>query len=144
MSATPESKEEIRRLFRKHVPEVADGSAEIVGVARAIGRRSCVGVCSHAQQVDPVGACTGLRGIRLRALVGELGGEHLTVIRWDESPQRFIQNALGGHPTPEVILDEPTRTAFVTVVDPNPHAPDPELVAELVGWNIRFRSGGGK
>lgn len=144
MSTTPESKEEIRRLFRRHVPEVADGSVEILSVARAIGRRSCVAVRSQAEHADPVGACTGLRGIRLKAMAGELNGEHVTVIRWDESPQRFIQNAFGGHPPPEVALDESTRTAFVAVVEPTPHAPDPGLLGELVGWNVRLRGGGGK
>lgn len=144
MSTTPESKEEIRRLFRKHVPEVADGSVQIESVARAIGRRSCVAVRSQAKHVDPVGACTGLRGVRLEAMAGELHGEHLTVVRWDESPQRFIQNAFGGHPPPEVALDEATHTAVVTVGEPHPHAPAPDLLGELVGWNVRILSGGGK
>ena len=136
--------EEIRQLFRRHVAEVADGSVEIVSVARAVGRRSCVAVRSQAKQVDPVGACTGVRGIRLKAMVGELNGEHLTVVRWDESPRRFIQNAFGGHPPPEVVLDEVTRTAWVSMVQPAPHAPDAELVGELTGWKVRVRGGGGE
>lgn len=144
MSTAPESQEEIRRLFQRHVPEVAEGTVEILKVARVIGLRSCVAVRSHAQHLDPVGACSGVRGVRLKAIAGELKGEHLTVIRWDESPQRFIQNAFGGHPPPEVALDESTHTAFVTVVDPTPHGPEPDLLGELVGWSIKLRGGKGQ
>lgn len=143
MSATPEPNEEIRRLFRKHVPEIADGSVEIVCVARAPGRRSCVAVRSRSGQPDPVGACAGLRGARMTAMVAELNREQLTVVRWDESVSRFIQNAFGGHPPPEVVLDESTHTAEVTLVQPAPHAPDIDLLGELTGWKVRVRSGGG-
>jgi transcription termination/antitermination protein NusA len=142
MSTTPEAKKEICQLFRRHVTEVADGSVEVVSVARAIGRRSYVAVRSQAKPVDPVGACTGLRGVRMKAMVGELNGEYLTVVRWDESPQRFIQNAFGGHPPAEVALDEATHTAFVTVATPTLHPPDTDLLGELVGWTIRLRGGG--
>jgi transcription antitermination factor NusA-like protein len=77
-------------------------------------------------------------------MADELSGEHLTVVRWDDSPERFIQNAFGGHPAPEVALDEATHTAFVTAVEPNPHAPDRDLLGELAGWNVRLRGGGSK
>lgn len=90
-----------------------------------------------------MGACTGPRGVRLKVMVAELGGEHLTAVRWDASPERFIQNAFGGHPPPEVTLDESTHTASVTVVEPNLHAPDLDLLGELAGWNIGLRGGGG-
>jgi transcription termination/antitermination protein NusA len=144
MSTTPESQEEVRLLFRRHVPEVADGSVEIVSVARAVARRSWVAVRSQSKSVDPVGACTGQRGAHLKAMVGELKGEHLTVIRWDKSAARFIQNAFGGHPSPEVVLDESARTASVTIAQPAPHAPDAGLLGELTGWKIRLQVRGGE
>lgn len=125
-------------MFRTHVPEVAEGSVEILRVARAVGRRSCIAVRARATHVDPVEACAGSRGSRLKAMAGELNGEHLTVVRWDESPSSLIQNAFGCYPPVEVVLDEPTRTAFVTVVNPNPHAPDLELIGELANWTVRI------
>ena len=139
MSATPESKEEIRQLFRRHVPEIETGAVEVVYVARDVGRRSYIAVHAHEAQVDSVGACTGVRGVRAKAMVAELNGEHLTIVRWDQSPERFIRNAFGGLHPPEVVLDQPARRALVTIDQPSPQPSDVRLIAELTGWQISLR-----
>jgi N utilization substance protein A len=140
MSATPESEEEVRQLFRRHVPEVNAGAVEIVCVARDVGRRSYVAVHSRAAEVDPVGACTGVRGVRAKAMVADFKGEHLTIVRWDESPERFIRNAFGGRPPAEVVLDQAASTAMVTIQQSPPRPSDIQLVSELTGWTISLRT----
>lgn len=138
MSATPEQKEEIRQLFRKNVPAVADGNVEIVCIARDVGLRSYAAVRSHNSLLDPVGTCTGIRGAHLKAMASELKGEHFTIVRWDESPDRFIQNAFG--PQAKVTLYPTTREALV-ITDRTPIRDlDLPLVAELTGWKLSLRS----
>src|SRR6185312_3199319 len=93
MSTTKQEKEEIRQLFRKHVPEVAEGTVEIVDVSRHVKRRSCVVVCSSAPTISPVAACAGERGARLKAMCSELGGEHITVVLQSRSAIDLIATA---------------------------------------------------
>ena len=140
MSATPEAEEEVRQLFRRHVPEVNAGAVEIVCVARNVGRRSYVAVQSRAAAVDPVGACTGVRGVHAKAMVADFKGEYLTIVRWDESPERFIRNAFGGRAPTEVVLDQAARTAVVTIHQSLPRPSDIQLISELTGWAISLRS----
>jgi N utilization substance protein A len=135
MSATPESKEEIRQLFRKHVPEVNAGVVEIVSVARDVGRRCYVAVRSQPPLVEPVGACSGVRGAHQKAMVADLKGEYLTIVRWEASPERFIRNAFANRAA-EVVLDQAAGTAAVTTEQPPPFPGDVELVMELTGWKI--------
>ena len=81
MSTTSEPEAEICELFRRYVPEIAAGTVEIVSVSRDVGRRCYVTVRSHDPKADPVGACTGERGARIKAIIRELGGELFTIVR---------------------------------------------------------------
>ena len=98
----------IKTLFELEVPEIADGLVEIRGVAREPGYRSKIAVESHAQGVDPVGACVGPRGSRVRMVVSELRGEKIDIIPWNNEPARFIAKALSPARVREVYLDDET------------------------------------
>src|SRR6476661_1799136 len=96
----------IKTLFELEVPEIADGLVEIRGVAREPGYRSKIAVESHAQGVDPVGACVGPRGSRVRMVVSELRGEKIDIIPWNNEPARFVAKALSPARVREVYLDD--------------------------------------
>ena len=96
----------IRTLFELEVPEIADGLVEIRGVAREPGYRSKIAVESHAQGVDPVGACVGPRGSRVRMVVSELRGEKIDIIPWNTEPARFVAKALSPARVREVYIDD--------------------------------------
>jgi N utilization substance protein A len=151
MSATPEQEDEIRQLFRKHVPEVAEGLVDIVSIAREVGRKCYLAVRSHRADVDPVGACIGPRGIRIKAMTSELNREYLTVVRWDESPERFITNSFGELPVSDLALNPATHEALVsgdtTGMDAHLAANwkrredlELRLISELTGWRVSLRS----
>ena len=107
----------IKTLFELEVPEIADGLVEIRGVAREPGYRAKIAVESHAQGVDPVGACVGPRGSRVRMVVSELRGEKIDIIPWNTEPARFVAKALSPARVREVYIDDETKEA--TVVVPN-------------------------
>ncbi len=111
------SEELVRRLFELEVPEISDGLVEIVGVAREPGYRSKISVVSHSDGVDPVGACVGPRGSRVRMVVSELRGEKIDIIPFDEEPARFVAKSLSPARVREVILDDEQREATVVVPD---------------------------
>ena len=115
------SPELIKGLFELEVPEIADKLVEIVGVAREPGYRSKIAVVSHADGVDPVGACVGPRGSRVRMVVSELRGEKIDIIPYNEEPARFVAKALSPARVREVLVDDeehagdrgrPRRPAF--------------------------------
>ena len=107
----------IKTLFELEVPEIADGLVEIRDVAREPGYRSKIAVVSHTQGVDPVGACVGPRGSRVRMVVSELRGEKIDIIPWNPEPARFIAKALAPARVREVLVDDDTREATVVVPD---------------------------
>ena len=107
----------IKTLFELEVPEIADGLVEIRGVAREPGYRSKIAVESHAQGVDPVGACVGPRGSRVRMVVSELRGEKIDIIPWNHEPARFVAKALSPARVREVYLDDEGKEATVVVPD---------------------------
>src|SRR5206468_1762024 len=107
----------IKTLFELEVPEIADGLVEIRGVAREPGYRSTIAVESHAQGVDPVGACVGPRGSRVRMVVSELRGEKIDIIPWNPEPARFVAKALSPARVREVYLDDDGREATVVTPD---------------------------
>src|SRR6201982_2038867 len=107
----------IKTLFELEVPEIADGLVEIRGVAREPGYRSKIAVESHAQGVDPVGACVGPRGSRVRMVVSELRGEKIDIIPWNPEPARFVAKALSPARVREVYLDDEGKEATVVVPD---------------------------
>src|SRR5215472_3799531 len=101
--------EAVWRSLRKHVPEVTTGRIRILGLAREPGKRSVIAVASNDPRVDSVGVCVGERGSRTKALVSELGGEKIDVVRWEESTERFITNLMGPLCLIEASFDEAGR-----------------------------------
>ena len=132
----------IKTLFELEVPEIADGLVEIRGVAREPGYRSKIAVESHAQGVDPVGACVGPRGSRVRMVVSELRGEKIDIIPWNPEPARFVAKALSPARVREVYLDDDAREATVVVPDDQlalaigKEGMNARLAHRLTGWKI--------
>src|SRR5216117_2214035 len=136
----------IKTLFELEVPEIADGLVEIRGVAREPGYRSKIAVESHAQGVDPVGACVGPRGSRVRMVVSELRGEKIDIIPWNNEPARFVAKALSPARVREVYLDDAGREATVVVPDDQlalaigKEGLNARLAARLTGWKVDIQS----
>jgi N utilization substance protein A len=136
----------IRTLFELEVPEIADGLVEIRGVAREPGYRSKIAVESHAAGVDPVGACVGPRGSRVRMVVSELRGEKIDIIPWNTEPARFIAKALSPARVREVFVDDETKEATVVVPDDQlalaigKEGLNARLAARLTGWKVDIQS----
>jgi N utilization substance protein A len=132
----------IKTLFELEVPEIADGLVEIRGVAREPGYRSKIAVVSHTQGVDPVGACVGPRGSRVRMVVSELRGEKIDIIPWNPEPARFIAKALAPARVREVFVDDETSEATVVVPDDQlalaigKEGLNARLAARLTGWKV--------
>jgi N utilization substance protein A len=132
----------IKTLFELEVPEIADGLVEIRGVAREPGYRSKIAVESHVQGVDPVGACVGPRGSRVRMVVSELRGEKIDIIPWNPEPARFVAKALSPARVREVLVDDDTKEATVVVPDDQlslaigKEGLNARLAARLTGWKI--------
>src|SRR5213592_4987667 len=136
----------IKQLFELEVPEIADSLVEIVGVAREPGYRSKIAVISHADGVDPVGACVGPRGSRVRMVVSELRGEKIDIIPYNEEPARFLAKALSPARVREVLVDDDAKQATVVVPDDQlslaigREGQNARLAARLTGWRIDIRS----
>jgi N utilization substance protein A len=136
----------IKTLFELEVPEIADGLVEIRGVAREPGYRAKIAVESHVQGVDPVGACVGPRGSRVRMVVSELRGEKIDIIPWNTEPARFVAKALSPARVREVYIDDETREAIVVVPDDQlalaigKEGLNARLAARLTGWKIDIQS----
>ncbi len=132
----------IKKLFALEVPEIADELVEVVGVAREPGFRSKIAVVSHADGVDPVGACVGPRGSRVRMVVSELRGEKIDIIPWTEEPARFVAKALSPARVREVLVDDEERQATVIVPDDQlslaigREGQNARLAAKLTGWRV--------
>jgi N utilization substance protein A len=141
-------REMLKRLMELEIPEVFQGVVEIKAIAREAGSRSKVSVWAHQDGVDPVGACVGMRGVRIQALVRELGGEKIDIVQWDPDPRLFIANALSPARVLHVALDEDAerRTANVIVPDNQlslaigREGQNARLAAKLTGWRIDIRS----
>jgi transcription termination/antitermination protein NusA len=140
------SPELIRKLFELEVPEIADGLVEIVGVAREPGFRSKIAVISHADGVDPVGACVGPRGSRVRMVVSELRGEKIDIIPHNDEPARFVAKALSPARVREVLVDDEDKQATVIVPDDQlslaigRDGQNARLAARLTGWRVDIKS----
>ncbi len=140
------SPELIRALFELEVPEIADGLVEIENVAREPGYRSKIAVVSHASGVDPVGACVGPRGSRVRMVVSELRGEKIDIIPFNEEPARFVAKALSPARVREVLVDDEAKQATVIVPDDQlslaigKDGLNARLAARLTGWRVDIRS----
>src|SRR5947208_16008298 len=136
----------IKSLFELEVPEIADGLVEITGVAREPGYRSKIAVISHADGVDPVGACVGPRGSRVRMVVSELRGEKIDIIPYNEEPARFVAKALSPARVREVLVDDEKQEATVIVPDDQlslaigREGQNARLAAKLTGWKVDIKS----
>jgi transcription termination/antitermination protein NusA len=135
----------LKGLFHLEVPEIYDGLVEIKAVAREAGLRSKVGVWSNESGIDPVGACVGPRGSRVRAVVSELRNEKIDIIQWDPEPARFIAKALSPARVREVYLDEDERQAEVIVPDDQlslaigREGQNARLAVKLTDWKIDIK-----
>jgi len=136
----------IKRLFELEVPEISSGAVEIRAAAREPGHRTKIAVWSNDPNVDPVGACVGARGSRVRMVTNELRGERVDVVPFSDDPVEFIQNALAPARVREVRLDDATGTATVVVSDYQlslaigKEGQNARLAARLTGWRIDIKS----
>src|SRR6059036_478420 len=136
----------IKQLFELEVPEIADGLVEITGVAREPGYRSKIAVVSHVDGVDPVGACVGPRGSRVRMVVSELRGEKIDIIPYNDEPARFVAKALAPARVKEVVVDDENQQSTVIVPDDQlslaigRDGQNARLAAKLTGWRVDIRS----
>jgi transcription termination/antitermination protein NusA len=136
----------LRRLFEQEVPEIFSGAVEIKAIAREAGARSKVAVHARQEGVDPVGACVGMRGVRIQNVVNELGGEKIDVVEWNEEPGRYVANALSPAQVVKVTVDEETKTATVVVPERQlslaigKEGQNARLAAKLTGWRIDIKS----
>ena len=136
----------IKKLFELEVPEIADGLVEIASVAREPGYRSKIAVISHADGVDPVGACVGPRGSRVRMVVSELRGEKIDIIPYNDEPARFVAKALSPARVREVLVDDAAKQATVIVPDDQlslaigREGQNARLAARLTGWRVDIKS----
>ena len=136
------SSEFVRTLFRLEVSEIADGVVEIMGVARDPGYRSKLAVRTHDEKVDPVGACVGLKGARVRNIVRELSGEKIDIVRWSEDVRNYVAQALAPAKLETVELEPETSTVRVTV-SPDQYSlaigkrgQNVRLTSKLVDWKV--------
>jgi N utilization substance protein A len=135
-------KDLLRRLFELEVPEIFKGIVEIKSIAREAGYRSKVAVWARQEGVDPVGACVGMRGIRIQNVVNELNGERIDVVQWDPEPSRFVANALSPAQVVSVLTKDEENTAEVVVPDRQlslaigKEGQNARLAAKLTGWRI--------
>jgi N utilization substance protein A len=136
----------VEKLFELEVPEIEDGIVEIKSIAREAGSRTKIAVYTEDEDVDPVGACVGTGGSRVRNIVDELWGEKIDITTWDEDPRILIKNVLSPAKVEEVIVDEEERSATVVVPDYQlslaigKEGQNVRLAARLCGWKIDIKS----
>ncbi|HHU29524.1 MAG TPA: transcription termination/antitermination protein NusA [Firmicutes bacterium] len=136
----------LKRLFELEVPEIYDGTVEIKSVAREAGSRSKLAVHSNNKDVDPVGACVGPKGARVQAIVNELRGEKIDIVKWDEDPEVYVANSLSPAKVVSVSLQTDQKIASVVVPDYQlslaigKEGQNVRLAAKLTGWKIDITS----
>ena len=136
----------VKRLFESEVAEVKDGTVEMKAIAREAGSRTKIAVKSNDQNVDPVGACVGLNGARVNAIVNELRGEKIDIINWDDNPAYLIENALSPAKVICVVADEDSKESQVIVPDYQlslaigKEGQNARLAARLTGYKIDIKS----
>lgn len=138
----------VRGLFDLEVPEIFDGTIEIRSVAREPGSRTKIAVWSNDPNVDPVGACVGMKGSRVRAVVEELNGEKIDIVRWSTDPVEFCANALNPADILHISVDEENKVILAIVPDDQlslaigKRGQNARLASRLIGWNIDIKSEG--
>lgn len=133
----------VKALFRIEVSEIADGIVEVMGVARDPGNRAKIAVRSHDDKVDPVGACVGLRGARVRSIVRELNGERVDIVRWHEDIRQYATQALSPARLASVVVVSETSRLLRVMVDPDQlslaigrQGQNVRLTSKLLGWKV--------
>ena len=140
------SPEVLMELFRLEVPEIGEGSIELLGAARDPGLRAKIAVLAKDKRIDPVGACVGMRGSRVQAVSNELGGERVDIILWDESPAQFVINAMSPADVVSIIMDEEKNSMDIAVKDENLSqaigrgGQNVRLASQLTGWELNVMS----
>jgi N utilization substance protein A len=136
----------VKALFKLEVPEIQQGIVEIRAVAREVGSRTKIAVFSRDDSIDPVGACVGLKGSRVQAVVNELGGERIDIVPWSSDPERFAKLALAPSRVARVFSDATNKT-IQAVVDEDQlslaigrNGQNVRLASELTGWKIDLYS----
>jgi len=139
------SGEFVRTLFRLEVSEIADGVVEIMGVARDPGYRSKIAVRTHDEKVDPVGACVGLRGARVRNIVRDLAGEKIDIVRWSEDPKQYIAQALAPAKLESIEIDPDLSNTVHVTAAPDQYSlaigkrgQNVRLTTKLTGWHVEI------
>ncbi len=136
----------LKRLFELEVPEIQDGTVEIKSVAREPGMRSKIAVYSADEEVDPVGSCVGQKGLRVQAVVDELRGEKIDIVKWNEDPAKYIANSLSPAKVVSVAVNEEKKMSRVIVPDYQlslaigKEGQNARLAAKLTGWKIDIKS----
>lgn len=136
----------LKRLFEQEIPEIYDGTVEIVSVAREAGDRAKVAVKSNDPNIEPVGTCVGPKGQRVQGIVSELKGENMDIVEWCEDPAQFVVNALNPAQVSDVIFDESGKTCTVIVPDfqlslaIGKRGQNARLAARLTGFKIDIKS----
>ncbi|NHM29833.1 transcription termination factor NusA [Neobacillus terrae] len=136
----------LKRLFEIEVPEIYDGTVEIKSVAREAGDRSKISVHSENTEVDPVGSCVGPKGTRVQAVVNELKGEKIDIVKWSDDPVVFVANSLSPSKVLDVIVNEGEKATTVIVPDYQlslaigKRGQNARLAAKLTGWKIDIKS----
>jgi N utilization substance protein A len=132
----------VAALFKLEVPEIYQGIVEIKGVAREVGGRTKLAVSSRDESIDPVGACVGLKGARVQAVVGELGGERIDIVPWHPDPEIFARRALAPAKVAKVVSDS-ARRVITAIVDEDQlslaigrNGQNVRLASQLIGWQI--------
>ncbi len=133
-------------LFKIEVPEVGDGVIELKGAARDPGSRAKIAVLSKDQRIDPVGACVGMRGSRVQTVTGEIAGERIDIVLWDDDPVRFVINAMAPAEVSSVVVDEDLHAMDIAVSEDQlsqaigRNGQNVRLASELTGWELNVMS----
>lgn len=134
--------EMLLELFRLEVPEIAEEMIELMGAARDPGSRAKIAVKTNDQRIDPIGACVGMRGARVQAVSGELGGERVDIIMWDENPAQFAINAMAPAEVASIVVDEDSHSMDIAVEEGNlaqaigRNGQNIRLASQLTGWEL--------
>jgi N utilization substance protein A len=136
------------RLFEMEVPEIYEGIVEIKGAVRDASGRAKIAVASHDKDVDPIGACVGMKGMRVQAVVQELRGEKIDIIQWTDDPVQFVRNALSPAKVAHIQVNEAEKTMQVVVADDQlslaigKRGQNVRLAAKLTHWKIDIKREG--
>src|SRR5215470_1324389 len=134
------------KLFEQEVPEIYEGIVEVKGAAREPGGRAKIAVVSHDQDVDPVGACVGMKGTRVQSVVQELRGEKIDIVHWTPDPAEFVVRAMAPARVSKIVMDEEAHSMEVVVPDDQlslaigKKGQNVRLASRLTGWNLEVRS----